>query len=163
MPSIAVSVRRALVDDLDELVALNEEFCRADHHPFDAATVRQALGPLLRDDEHGIVWMVQTDDRPGIAEGYGVVTWGYSLEAGGRESIFDEMYVRRPGLGIGGAAMAIIIDQVRSLGVARIYLETEAHNERGRRLYRRLGFVDEDSVWMNLDFRPPSHRDGQSG
>lgn len=29
----------------------------------------------------------------------------------------------------------------------------EAHNADGRRLYERLGFTTEDSVWMSLDWR----------
>ncbi len=32
-----------------------------------------------------------------------------------------------------------------------LFLETERYNEAARRLYRRHGFVDEESVWMSLD------------
>jgi len=159
-----IEVTRAGADDLEVLLELHREFCTADSHPFDEAVAARAFVPLLADDSRGMVWLVRTTDRPDQVEGYGVVTWGWSIEAGGAESIFDEMYVRRRGTGIGSRAMALIIHEVRRLGLARIYLETESHNEMGRRLYRRLGFVDEDSIWMNLDFRtaddPPIDQTG---
>lgn len=154
--SLDVRVERATPADLEVLIELHHEFCAADSHPFDATVARRAFAPLLADDSRGLVWLVRTSDRPDAAEGYAVVTWGWSIEAGGAESIFDEMYVRRRGIGIGSRAMSLVIEEVRGLGLARIYLETESHNEDGRRLYRRLGFVDEDSIWMNLDFRSES-------
>lgn len=165
MPGWNTTVTRAVSADIETLIELHREFCEADSHPFDATTARRAFAPLLTDDTRGMVWLVRTTDRPDSVEGYAVVTWGWSIEAGGAESIFDEMYVRRRGIGIGSRAMSLVIDEVRGLGFARIYLETESPNEDGRRLYRRLGFVDEDSIWMNLDFRdtsPGNHR-GQNG
>lgn len=98
------------------------------------------------------MWIVHVDDHP-RAEGYACVTWGYSIEAGGPEALFDELFVRRRRLGIGTRAMRLVLDEVRTSGYARIYLETETHNHDGRRLYERLGFVTEDSVWMGLDWR----------
>ena len=41
-----------------------------------------ALTPLLEHDEFGAV----DDDQ-----GYVVITWGYSLESGGREALVDEI------------------------------------------------------------------------
>ncbi|MFZ4516684.1 MAG: GNAT family N-acetyltransferase, partial [Acidimicrobiia bacterium] len=55
--------------------------------------------------------------------------------------------------GFGTQAMALMLAAVRDFGVARIYLETERPNAQARRLYERLGFVEEDSIWMSLDFR----------
>jgi ribosomal protein S18 acetylase RimI-like enzyme len=40
----------------------------------------------------------------------------------------------------------------RRRGLARIFLETEAPNERVRSLYERHGFVSDDSVWMSHQF-----------
>lgn len=108
--------------------------------------------PLLESDRHGALWTIHVDDDL-RAEGYACVTWGYSIEAGGPEALFDELFVRRRGLGIGTRAMHLVLDEVRTSGYARIYLETETHNRDGRRLYERLGFVTEDSVWMSLDWR----------
>lgn len=153
-PDLSVSIRRAEPRDRDVVIELVAEYCLADQHVFDAAATERALGPLLADDRHGMLWTIHTDRL----EGYACVTWGYSLEAGGPEALFDELFVRSRGRGIGTRAMQLVLDDVRSRGFTRIYLETEGHNERGRRLYERLGFVAEDSVWMSLDWRPRRHQ-----
>lgn len=158
-PIRRVSVRRATIDDLPTLLELVAEYCAADGHAFDAHATQRALGPLLTDDRHGVVWTIHVDDNDQL-EGYACVTWGYSIEAGGPEALFDELYVRQQGVGIGSRAMHIVVDEVRRRGPSRIYLETERHNERGRRLYERLGFATEDSVWMSLDWRTASESSG---
>lgn len=150
-----ISIRRATIDDCDKLIEMHLEFCAIDAHAANADVARSAFEPLLHDDSLGLVWIVLADDARERPEGYGVVTWGYSIEAGGLESIFDEVYVRRRGIGNGTRAMTLMLNEVRNRGVARIYLETERPNAGARRLYERLGFVEEDSVWMNLDFRQP--------
>ncbi|MFZ4516194.1 MAG: hypothetical protein ACOYN3_07780, partial [Acidimicrobiia bacterium] len=90
-----VTIRRATPTDLDALVELNREFCHAEGYSPNIAVVRTAFAPLVVDDRFGKVWIVDVSDMPDRPEGYGVITWGYSIEAGGVESIFDELYVRR--------------------------------------------------------------------
>lgn len=137
-------LRRASPDDLDDLLPLVAEFCTIDHHPFDADLVRRALGPLLATDDLGVVWLI--GDPPG---GYAVLTWGYSLESGGHDALLDEIYLRERGQGAGSRALQAILDDLRSRGITRIFLETEDHNERVRRFYARNGLVVERSVWMS--------------
>lgn len=151
-PESRVTIRRANDSDLETLLDLIHEYCLADGHPVDRATARSALVPLLADDRFGAVWLVDTGPtQRGI--GYACVTWGYSIEAGGPEALFDELYVRDQGQGIGTRVMELVLAEVRRRGFRRVYLESEAHNDRGRQLYERLGFVVEDSVWMSLDWR----------
>jgi ribosomal protein S18 acetylase RimI-like enzyme len=139
-------VRRARAADLDTLVALHRSFCDADDHPFDGERARRAFLPLLQGDARGVVWMI---DEPAA---YAVLTWGWSIEAGGPEAVLDEVYVSRPGHGIGGRLIDhLVADGVRR-GLSRIVLETETHNERARRLYERHGFVTDDAIWMSLEF-----------
>jgi ribosomal protein S18 acetylase RimI-like enzyme len=45
-----------------------------------------------------------------------------------------------------------LVDDGRRRGLARIFLETETHNTSARRLYARHGFVEDDSIWMSLEF-----------
>lgn len=146
-----VSIRSGTVDDVTELISFVAEYCEIEGRAFDHDSTRRALVPLLTDDRHGSVWIIEYGSAPA---GYACVTWGYSLEAGGPEALFDELYVRRRGVGIGTTGMALVLDEVRRLGFTRVFLETEAQNSRGRRIYERLGFVVEDSVWMSLDWRP---------
>lgn len=138
--------RRAVADDLDALVALNHAFCAADRHPFDERRVRSAFNPLLTDDRWGVVWIV---DEPAA---YAVLTWGWSIEAGGVEAVLDEIYVSQQRRGVGATLVEHIATDAASRGVARIFLETERHNDHARRFYARHGFVEDDSIWMSRDF-----------
>lgn len=143
-------LRRARPADRNRLLPLIEAYCKADAHAFDRKRVESALLPLLRDDRQGMVWLI---GEP--AQGYAVVTWGYSLESGGRDALLDEIYVAPQGAGLGGRALDSIMAQLGALGIRRIFLETESANSRGRRFYARHGFEVEDSVWMARDLPGP--------
>ncbi len=142
----APRIRRAGPEDLDSLVELHRAFCDADRHPFSEARVRAAFEPLVADDRWGAVWIV--DDPPA----YAVLTWGWSIEAGGIEAVLDEIFVSIPNRGTGAALIDHLVEDARGRGLARIFLETERHNEAARRLYARHGFAEDDSIWMSLEF-----------
>ncbi len=141
-----VDIRRAGPGDLDRLVDLHREFCTVDAHPFDPARAAAAFAPLLDDDTHGIVWIV---DAPAA---YAVLTWGWSIEAGGAEAVLDEIFVSERGAGVGSSLVEHVVDDGRRRGLARIFLETEAANERVRAFYGRHGFRTDDSIWMAHEF-----------
>jgi ribosomal protein S18 acetylase RimI-like enzyme len=120
------------------LLDLVGDFNREDGHDHDEARVRRALGPLLVDDRLGQVWVVEVDGSP---VGYCVVTWGYSLESGGRECVVDEIFVAPWSRGVGGALLDTALVGARDAGALVAFLETEAHNARGRSFYERHGFT----------------------
>ena len=70
------------------------------------------------------------------------------MVAGGRDALLDELYVRHRDQGAGSRLLAVALEGARAAGATRIFLETEAPNDSVRRFYRRHGFVDEDSVWL---------------
>lgn len=133
-------------------MTLCEEFCLVDGHPFDQERVTSALQPLLADDTHGEVWVVAGEDG---LDGYAVITWGYSIESGGRDVLLDEIYLVEPGTGTGSVLLDQLIARARERGAAAIYLETEMSNTAARRFYSRHGFSVDDSVWMHLDLTRP--------
>lgn len=139
-------IRRAGLGDLDVLATLSAEFNEIDGHPHDDARVRAALAPLLVDDALGVVYLF---GEP--ASGYAVVTWGYSIESGGRDALLDEIYVRPQGQGVGGAAFEEILDDLRQRGLTRMFLETERPNTQVRTFYTRHGFQEDDSIWMSRE------------
>lgn len=141
-----VQIRRATPGDLERLVELHATFCALDAHPFSAARARAGFGPLLTDDRHGVVWIA---DRPAA---YAVLTWGWSIEAGGAEAVLDEIYVSERGAGLGAVLIEHVVADAERRGLARIFLETELHNERVRGFYARHGFEADDSVWMSRTF-----------
>ncbi len=140
-------IRRAVPADLDRLVSMHREFCALDQHSFDENRSRTGFAPLLADDTHGVVWII---DQP---DSYAVVTWGWSIEVGGPEAVLDEVFASERGQGHGAALIDYLLADVSERGFARVVLETELHNERGRTLYQRHGFVTDDSIWMSCEFR----------
>jgi len=150
MTSPEITVRKAIKEDRKQLLVLVAEFCAIDQHPFDAHRIERSLQPLLEHEDYGIVLMIE-DPLMDAPIGYTVLTWGYSLESGGREALIDEIYLRRRGEGLGAIVMAKIFDAMRERGISRMFLETETHNARARRFYSRQGFDADDSIWMSRD------------
>lgn len=132
------------------MLELCAEYCEADGHAFDPERARAGIIPLLRDDTRGVVLIATADGRP---EGYGAVTWGWSIEAGGLDVVLDELYVRTRGVGTGSRLIEAIEATCRDRDVRRIFLESERPNEAARRLYRRHGYTVDDSIWMSKELR----------
>lgn len=145
---MGIVVRSAVPADLDLLVGLAAEYCAADGHGFDEPTVRAGFEPLLHDDHYGIVRLATLD---GVIDGYGVVTWGWSIEVGGLDVVLDEVYAHTKGRGVGTALLRSLEVECRARGVKRIFLETELPNEAARRLYEREGFAADTSIWMSKE------------
>ena len=141
----SVLLQRARLDDLPLILELVAEFCVTDEHAFEEGRVTRALTPLLAHDEFGVVYLLDN------AQGYLVVTWGYSLESGGREALIDEIYLRRRGEGMGSRVMNALFEEMAARGVVKLFLETETHNTRARGFYARNGFAADDSIWMSRD------------
>ena len=139
-------IRRAGVGDLHTLVELHRAFCVLDGHPFDDHRARAAFTPLLADDTHGVVWIVDTPPA------YAVLTWGWSIEAGGAEAVLDEIFVTERNAGVGSLLVDHLLADGRRRGLARVFLETEAHNDRVRGFYERHGFRADDSIWLSHEF-----------
>ena len=140
-----VSLRRASTEDHTLLMQLVAEFCEIDQHTFDPVRIGESLHPLLQHDDFGVIYLVEP------ALGYAVITWGYSLESGGREALIDEIYLRERGQGIGTQVLETLFNSLREIGIKKMFLETETHNARARRFYARSGFEADDSIWMSRD------------
>jgi L-amino acid N-acyltransferase YncA len=98
----------------------------------------------LVDDAFGQLWLITAG--PGAdADGYGVITWGYSLESGGRDALVDELYVRRRGAGVGSAALQQMMEAAAASGGQPCLSGNRGAPHAGALLYSRLGFRTEDS------------------
>jgi ribosomal protein S18 acetylase RimI-like enzyme len=138
-------IRRSVPEDVEAVLDLVEAYCLADGHHFDEDVARPPVEELTRFDRFGVLWVAE---RETAVVGYLVITWGYGIEAGGLEAVADELYVEPKGEGIGTRLMEHAAADCASRGVRRIFLETELANESARRLYRRLGYEADDSIWM---------------
>jgi GNAT superfamily N-acetyltransferase len=128
---------------LEVLLAILGELYALDHIPFDEHVTHTALGELLQDPAAGHVWLI-TDGADPV--GYLVVTFGYSLEYGGRDAFIDELFVRESHRrhGIGTRALQVVEAACRERGIRALHLEVERANVTAQQVYRRAGFVDHD-------------------
>jgi ribosomal protein S18 acetylase RimI-like enzyme len=140
-------IRRATPADADALLPLMEAFADVHGHAYDRDWAAGALAPLLANPSLGVVLVVDVDDR---LRGYAVLTWGWSLESGGREALLDEIFVESRGQGLGSQLLQAVLDACRAAETKVLFLETEAANERVRTWYARHGFAQETSIWMRL-------------
>ncbi|NDB18580.1 MAG: GNAT family N-acetyltransferase [Actinobacteria bacterium] len=142
---LGVLIRRAVPSDLEQLLILGERYCAADRAAWLPQRARAGFKPLLRDDTHGIVLVVEATDA---LIGYAVLTWGWSIEAGGRESLLDEMYIDQPSRGYGSLLIEEVVAAAQAHGAVRVFLETEGVNSAARRFWLKRGFELEDSIWL---------------
>lgn len=140
-----MTLRRATPADKAKVVSLVQAFYRGDGYPFNAEKILPALQPLLEHDDYGVVYFIEP------AHGYIVLTWGWSLESGGREALIDEFYIEPQGQGFGAATLRALYEELPKLGVKKIFLETERQNPRARGLYLREGFDEDDSIWLSKE------------
>jgi GNAT superfamily N-acetyltransferase len=141
------------LSDVERLVGWAAELYQQEGIPFDAGTVRQALAELIEDATLGRVWLLIVEGEP---VGYVVVTFGYSIEYGGRDAFLDELFVNtdRRGRGLGTRALRFAADACRRLGIQALHLEVERANTSAQRVYRAAGFTDHDRYLMSLRLRP---------
>jgi ribosomal protein S18 acetylase RimI-like enzyme len=78
--------------------------------------------------------------------GYLVLTFGFSLEFGGRDALIDELYVRENfrGRGLGRASLVLAAEVCREEGIRALHLEVDRVNTRAQGVYRQAGFRDHD-------------------
>jgi len=131
--------------DLTVLLAmmrqLREEDCDTNQSAFDADAAGRAVVTLVTNSSLGQVWLVCVGEK---VVGYLALTFGYSLEYGGRDAYVDELFIapahRRRGLGNRALAFAELVSS--ALGIRAIHLEVKRGNESARRLYTSVGFED---------------------
>lgn len=151
-PGDRLLIRPAGAPDLDALLVLGRRYCEADSHEFHEARTRRAFAGLLAEPRWGTVLLAELD---GAAIGYAVVTFGYSIESGGVEALLDEVYLDVRGQGLGSIMLERVLAEARGRDAQRLFLETEAANERARAFYLRHRFRQDDSIWLSIDLAEP--------
>jgi len=149
MPGSRVVLALAGPGDLEALLPMLERFDASQGYAFVPAVARSALGELLARPELGRVFRVESD---GASVGYAALTFGWSLEWGGRDAFVDEIFVEAParGRGVGRAALRALIQEAERLGVRALHLEVESGNEAGQTLYRSEGFRGSERQILTL-------------
>jgi ribosomal protein S18 acetylase RimI-like enzyme len=141
--------RSATPADIERVLPLMRDFYVFERLPFDLARSTRLLNQLVGEPRLGRLILFE---QAGVLAGYMVVGFGFSLEFGGVDAIFDELYVRPDlrGSGIGTAALRHGIAVCREAGIQAIHLEADHFNERAHEFYRRAGFKDHARHLMTL-------------
>ncbi|MEO1211181.1 MAG: GNAT family N-acetyltransferase [Cyanobacteria bacterium J06638_20] len=135
----------ASVSAIETLMSLMGEFYAYEALPFDEQAARSALQLILTNDSYGCVYIIRIDEA--IA-GYLAITFGFSLEYGGRDAFLDEIYLRAAyrGRGIGTQSLQFAETICREQGIQALHLEAERKNIPAQAFYRNAGFVDHNRV-----------------
>lgn len=144
-----MTFRRAEAEDVPALLALHERFYREEGYPYDPASMARALRELIAHPEFGRAFVA---GDPVV--GYLLVTFGFSVEFGGRDAFVDELYVAdgARGQGLGSAALQVAEAACREAGIRALHLEVEHQNPRARALYERNGYVAHERHLMTKRF-----------
>ncbi|MBE9004499.1 GNAT family N-acetyltransferase [Fortiea sp. LEGE XX443] len=140
-------------NDVETLLILIQNFYELDGCvSFNAVVLRSALSQLLSDESMGRVWLIQDHNQ---TIGYVILTFGYSLEYGGRDAFIDELYIEPAyhGQGIGKQIIKFLEEVCIFLNVQALHLEVERENTSAQGFYRRVGFKDHNrylmTKWLN--------------
>ena len=119
-----------------------EQYYSYDHHSFDRVKAERGFRMLVANPTLGRLWLIDAGDQ--LAVGYLAVSFGFSLECGGREAFVDELFVLESlrGKGVGTKAIQHAIAECAREGISALRLEVTKENPDALKLYLKLGFQD---------------------
>lgn len=134
----ALTLEAVTLDDVASLLAMAKAFHAEDGHALSDAGAR-AVDAVCAGDPMALAWFLCAD---GARVGYAVLTFGFSIEHGGRDGFIDDLYVvpAARGHGLGAAAMAMLERIAAERGVQALHLEVARDNARAEALYRSRGY-----------------------
>lgn len=151
-----ILIRKCEKRNEEEYIKLNLEFMEAvrSEHPYwnnlKFPTVEEMKGvfqeAITSPEKIQIFIAEKNNEVIGFAN-----TWCvYSIWTQGQSLIIDDLYVAKEQRkqGIGMALMEFLIDYAKSNGFKRVELKAEKDNYIAHKLYKKLGFDDEEMVFF---------------
>lgn len=142
-----VTCRPASTGHADLLLAMMEALYLHDEHPFNAVQARRATLALLESPPFGSIWLIHLGEE---IIGYLVLTFGFSLEFGGRDALLDELFITEPhrNQGFGRQVLQFVFDYCREQAIHALHLEVLTGNDTAAAIYSRFGFQLDDRRLM---------------
>ncbi len=136
---MAVSVKPATFEDIDDLLELMSDFYAESDYDLNRELSRRALDDLIEHSSLGKVWLMRHD---GQIAGYIVLTVCFSMEFGGRSGFVDDLFVRSKfrRQGVGRLAMEALLAECHQRDVRAIHVEVDRNNQQAKTLYGKFGF-----------------------
>ena len=132
-------LQQASTEHLQTLLPLVQAYHQFEDIHMTDESRKQAIGSLLSDSSLGGVWLIVVDDA---IVGYIALTFGYSIEFGGRDAFIDEFYIQSEfrGQGLGKQTLRQIQQEAKALDIQALHLEVAQLNTVAQRLYTQAGF-----------------------
>jgi GNAT superfamily N-acetyltransferase len=129
----------ANAEEIETLLAMMRELYSHDSHPFSVERARCATLALLATPIFGNIWLLKMAEE---VVGYMVLTFGFSLEFGGRDALLDELFITETyrGSGLGKQALHFVFEHCRKAGIRALHLEVLTGNDTAEAIYARAGF-----------------------
>jgi ribosomal protein S18 acetylase RimI-like enzyme len=149
----SVTIRHAILHDLETVLQMMEDFYAIERYPFNKPGSRRNLELFIENSQYGKLWVMEDTGQP---IGYAALTLGFSFEYGGLTAFLDELYLvpayRK--LGLGKQMITWVLEQARKMGIQSVHLEVERHNAAARRLYDTFGFTDQNRFLLTKKIAP---------
>jgi len=144
-----VAIRRATPADQAVVAQFMAEYYAFDYLRYDPQVQPTALAQLLESNPTGEVYLLT---RTGVAVGYMVLIYYFSLEFGGQIIVLDELYLRPEsrGCGLGRTALAFARNRCQQVQARCLRLEVERSNLRAAGVYKAFGFTPEERDLMSI-------------
>ena len=148
-------LRPASPADLGELLPMVRAYHAFEQIRSSEAQRADAVRTLLTDQRLGGIWLLVIDQQ---SVGYLALTYGYSIELGGRDAFIDEFFIEEShrGKGFGRAALLRVKDIAAAAGVQALHLEVGRSNARAATLYQSAGFQAREPFHLMSAQRPRS-------
>jgi GNAT superfamily N-acetyltransferase len=132
---------RAVAKDRETLVGLMRVFYEGERLALGAEQFA-AVDALLANGEVGENYLIRDGE---VVVGYFVLTFGYSVERGGKTGLVDEFFVREEarGRGVGREAIEFAVEVARDRECAAVQLEVDRGKGRLMGFYARMGFAQQ--------------------
>lgn len=144
---MAICLQPAQRQHLDELLF----FVRA-YHKYEGVKIcdevrRGAVISLLGNSALGRIFLIRLDAE---LIGYVAISFGFSIEFGGRDAFIDEIFISSEyrGSGYGREALALMKAEVARHDIKALHLEVARTNKRAQQLYRSLGFSEREKYFL---------------
>ena len=133
-------IRQMNREDRDLYMQMADEFYHSGAvlHPVPVSHWEAAWEEMMRSSHYVRAYLMEQDGKPA---GYGMLSFTFSQESGGKVAWLEELYVRDEfrGRGLGKAFFSWMKEHIEP-EVSRIRLEIEPDNEGAARLYKSMGF-----------------------
>ena len=136
-----VAYKSLVESDLVQLLELMTEFSRYEGISFDPEKKSIAIQQLMHWPKQGRIWLI-CDRHNGLAIGYTVLIFSYSLEDYGVIAWADEIYLRSDyrSYGIGTQTLGFLTQQATESEAKLLQLEVRVDNPNAEACYRKFGF-----------------------